>query len=377
MDEWSKEEITGRWTRAQKWMAEAGLDALLITEESNFRYFTGQTTPQFLHRMRPQVFVLPRSGAPALYVYGNEVGRLKGRTYVENFKTYVDVPPYPVADLAKLFQELGVAEGAVGAELGMNQRLGLTLNDYTALQKLLPRARWCDASDLLNRAQMLKSAEEIAALRHACEISQNAWEAMLMRVHPGVDLEEVDRVLAIANIELGAETRSGVPAHVTQLSASKNDGVLREGDMFKCDFHTSVKGQWSDITRLATVGEPTARHRELHARAVKMTGECIAQIRPGRKAREIAEFNNEQRRALGIELLVANKRMGHGVGLETTTPPSLNLEDETVLEPGMALAVEPVAKSEFGSIQVEECCVVTEKGSEMLSRGGDRLGTIR
>jgi Xaa-Pro aminopeptidase len=273
--------------------------------------------------------------------------------------------------------DLGGGEGAVGAELGENQRLGLPLLDYLELQKMLPRAKWRDASELFTRAQTLKSREEIAALRHACEISQRAWEILLTRVHPGATLEDLDKHLAIANIELGAETRSGVPAHVTQLSPTKNDGVLREGDMFKCDFHTSVKGQWSDITRLATVGEPTARMRELHARAVKMTGECIAAIRPGRKAREIAEFNNEQRRAWGIELLVANKRMGHGVGLETTTPPSLNLVDETELAPGMALAVEPVAKTEFGTIQVEECCVVTETGSELLSSGGEKLGTIR
>src|ERR1041384_3246758 len=106
MDHWSKEEITGRWQRAQRWMAEAGFDCLLVTEESNFRYFTGQTTPQFLHRMRPQVFLLPKHGEPALYVYGNEVARLKDPTYITNIKTYVDVPPYPVEDLAKLISEV-------------------------------------------------------------------------------------------------------------------------------------------------------------------------------------------------------------------------------------------------------------------------------
>jgi len=377
MDHWSKEEISARWARAQRWMAESGFDCLLVSEESNFRYFTGQTTPQFLHRMRPQVFLLPKQGEPALYVYGNEVARLKDPTYITNIKTYVDVPPYPVEDLAKLISEIGAADGAIGVELGLNQRLGLTLVDYQDLQKRLPNARWVDASTLLIRAQTEKSDAEIDALRKACEISQKSWEILLTRIHPGVTVEEVDKQLAIANIELGADTRNGVPAHVIHLSATKKDGTLRPGDMFKCDFHSCYMGQWSDITRMATVGDPQPRHRELHEQVYKMTMGAIAEIRPGRQAREIAEFNNQQRRAMGIPLLNANKRMGHGVGLETTTPPSLNLIDDTVLAPGTALAIEPSFVSEYGSMTTEECIVVTKTGHAMLSSGGDKLGTIR
>lgn len=377
MDTWTREEIVGRWKRTQAMMAGAGLDGLMVTEESNFRYMTGQTTPQFLHRMRPQVFLLPQRGEPALFVYGNEVNRLKGTTYVNAFKTYVDVPPYPVADLAQLIGELGWAKGAIGVELGLNQRLGLPLLDYFELQKLLPEARWCDASAPLIEVQTAKSHDEIEALRHACEISQKSWELLLSRIHPGVIVDEVDRQLALANIELGADTRGGIPAHITQLSAGTRDGVLRPGDLFKCDFHSCYKGQWSDITRIASVGEPTARHRELHAQVHTMMTECIAQLRPGRRAREIAEFNNSQRTAMGLPLLVGNKRMGHGVGLEATTPPSLNLVDETTLVPGTALAVEPSFQSEFGSIQLEECVVITKTGHETLSSGAERLGTIR
>jgi len=372
---WSEQEITGRWSRMQTALAHERLDGLLVSEASNFRYFTGQTTPQFLHRMRPQFFLLPQRGQPILYVYGNEVKRLKGPTYVTDFRTYVDVPPFPVEQLAGLIRELGWR--TVGAEFGLNQRLGLPLADLQDLQRALPEVAWRDASGPLISVQTAKSADEVAAMRESCRIAQAGWELLLGRIHPGMTTSEIARHLALACIEMGSDPKSGVPSHVTQLSTGSKDGVMREGDILKCDFHAAYQGHWSDICRLATVGEPTPRHRELHERSHRLLSECLAELRPGRRAREIAMFNNSQRQALGLPLLNANKRMGHGVGLEATTPPSLNIVDETLLVPGTILAVEPSFESEFGAITLEECAVITDTGYDMLSTGAGELGVVR
>jgi Xaa-Pro aminopeptidase len=375
--DWSREEIQGRWRRTQARMVEAGLDGLLVGDPANFKYLSGQTSPQFLHRMRPQLFLLPQHGDPAMYIYGNEVKRIKEPSFVTNVRTYVDVPPFPVEDLAKLIRELGWESGHIGVELGVNQRMGFPLTDYFALQKALPKARWEDASSVLIAAATAKSPAEVDAMRESCRIAQAAWELLLTRIHPGASTAEVARDLAIATIELGSDPRFGVPSHVTQLSTGTKDGILRQGDILKCDYHSCYRLQWSDICRLAVVGEPTKRHKELHAQSFKMLTECLAQLRPGRRAREIAEFNNQQRKALGVPLLVANKRMGHGVGVEATTPPSLNIVDETILVPGTVLAVEPSFESEFGAITQEECAVITEDGYAMLSSGAETLGVIR
>jgi len=96
---WSREEISGRWQRMQDRMAASGLDAIVVGEGSNFRYFTGQTTPQFLHRMRPQVFLLPQRGEPALFIYASERARLEELSFIRAIRTYIDVPPFPVEDL--------------------------------------------------------------------------------------------------------------------------------------------------------------------------------------------------------------------------------------------------------------------------------------
>ena len=63
----SAADIERRWTRARAEMAEQGLDALLVSGEENFQYFTGSTGTLAYHYSctRPAVLVFPREGEPA------------------------------------------------------------------------------------------------------------------------------------------------------------------------------------------------------------------------------------------------------------------------------------------------------------------------
>ena len=373
-EKWSQAELIGRRSRLQAKMAEAGLDAIMVGDATNFQYLTGYTVSQFLHRMRPEIFLLPQRGDPVLYGYG--VAGLREQSFIPTVKQYIDVP-FPVEDLAALIKELGWEKATIGAELGTNQRLGLPVNDYFTLQALLPDVTWGDAGPLLLAVQMVKSADEIAELRRACEITQQVWETILTRLHPGDTLDDVRHQIAVATVELGGDTDMPVAAaNLSHLTTGTHDGVLRKGDMFKSDFRSGHRGYLSDICRIATVGDPTSSHVESHKLAYQITMNCIAQVRPGIKARDIALFSNKQMRELGLKELNQNKRMGHGIGTEGTTPPSLNIVDDTELVPGMTIAVEPNFTNEFGLILVEEDVLVTDRGHELLSRGGEVLGMI-
>ncbi|MDB5562107.1 MAG: hypothetical protein JWN11_1525, partial [Hyphomicrobiales bacterium] len=185
------------------------------------------------------------------------------------------------------------------------------------------------------------------------------------------------RQLALANVEVGADPNEPISAHCTHLSMGAADGVFRPGDMLMCDFHSRYRGYWSDLSRLATIGEPTAKQVEWHAREYKLVSECIALVRPGLKVKEIATYANAQLEAMGQKPLSPIKRIGHGIGLEATTTPSLNMLDETILQAGMTIAVEPRTVTEIGSLLLEESVLVTATGREQLTTGAQILGVIR
>ena len=65
--------------------------------------------------------------------------------------------------------------------------------------------------------------------------------------------------------------------------------------------------------------------------------------------------------------------MGHGLGLQLTEPPSNMAGDETPLEAGMIMTLEPGVEYEPGKTLVhEENLVVTEDGARWLTRRAPR-----
>jgi len=62
-------------------------------------------------------------------------------------------------------------------------------------------------------------------------------------------------------------------------------------------------------------------------------------------------------------------RMGHGLGMELTEWPSVMPGDDTLLEPGMVLTIEPGMAFVPGKEMVhEENILITEEGTRILTR---------
>ena len=175
MKDLAREEFEKRWANAQELMDKDNLDAIFVTEKTNYRYFTGSQTIQFNNKQRPMTFVLPRRGKPAMMVYGLEAGLVRDETWVEDVRGYVDVP-FPADLVVKTFKDLGLESGRIGCELGSEQRLWLTFQEFEAIRAGLPRAQFVDASRLLKRVRQVKSLAEIARIEEACKITEVAWE---------------------------------------------------------------------------------------------------------------------------------------------------------------------------------------------------------
>jgi len=359
-------------------MDQAGLDALLLTERSNFYYFSGHRSAQYEHKMRPLGIVLPLTGEPAAVVYRNDLAAVQKSSGWQRVESYVDVP-FPLEMLGDMLRSAGLDRpGAkIGAELGTNERLGLPVADFLRLQQeFLPGAQFVDAAPLLRELKIRKSPLELALLRHACAISQRAFELTCERVRPGMTVRQVGQVLTIAMLELGADlTHPGKTAQAFPM-----DYVYQEGDALWLDYGAICRGYNADIARRAIFGKPTDEQLRQHELIWSITTACIDVVKPGARASDVARVCNEQLRKAGYPELVGPKRVGHGIGLEPSEPPSLSLADDTLFEPGMVVTPEPrIDLSRTERLHVEEDVVVSAEspdGHEWLSRGAAELRSI-
>ena len=110
-----------------------------------------------------------------------------------------------------------------------------------------------------------------------------------------------------------------------------------------------------------------------YRRILEVNDLCIGAVRPGIPVHELVRVRDAAFREIGYEhASVHPGRMGHGSGLDMTEPPSIAETDETVLEPGMVLHIEPKIVRRSGIFQLEELVAVTRTGAEMITRPAPR-----
>src|SRR3990170_7276142 len=128
-----KAEYDTRFQRARELMEVHRLDALLITEEKNYIYFTGHRSQQNpVDKIRPYVFLLPREGEPVVFVMPFEEGHVRLTTWITDVRTYSLLKHNEV--IADTLRERGLEQGRIGCELGREQYLELSYNDFMDLQ---------------------------------------------------------------------------------------------------------------------------------------------------------------------------------------------------------------------------------------------------
>lgn len=364
-------QIAGQWDRARRVMEADGLEALFVTEKFNYWLLTGHRSNQFDGKQRPMLLVLPLKGEATMIIYGRDEREVRATTPVKNIKTYVDVP-FPLELVPQTFKELGLERARIGCEIGEFQRLGISYNDFMAIQRAMPAAGFVDASGIFNHLRMVKAPWEVERIRRACTMATQAWESTLRRLKTGMTADQVSIALQRAMLDV-----EGEGGHITLgLEGHGFVHTYAPGDWLWCDFGTEYEGYRSDLARMAVFGTPNDEQRREFDRIWELTRRLIAHIGPGITCSEVARRHSEDLVSLGLKPLEGSKRVGHGIGV-TSDPPSLGLEDDTVLEPGMIVTPEPRYFERSGQrMHLEENVVVTTNGCELLSSGAERLVVI-
>ncbi|NQX60548.1 M24 family metallopeptidase [Paenibacillus qinlingensis] len=304
------------------------------------------------------------------------------------------------------------ADAAAGNPLRIATELDvLPVQLYMRLQTALPGAVWEDGSLLVREQRMIKSPDEVAAIRAAARVVDDALEAVIPHIREGMAEFEL---MALIEHQLRLRGHQGLmrmraynselitgmvatgasaavptyfdgPAGGTGLhpSSPQSSGraLIQRGDPILVDIGCTIDGYLIDQTRTVVIGDLDLELQRAYDVAEEVLRATEARLQPGTIAEHLYLLALDQVQEAGLSAHFMGygadqvKFLGHGIGLEIDELPVLAKGFKYPLEPGMVIAIEP--KFTFpgrGVVGIEDTYLITEDGYEKLtvSRAGIR-----
>lgn len=373
----SPAEFQTRVRRAQAIMRERRLDALFVTSPPNVRYFTGFDSQFWESPTRPWFVVVPAEGAPIAVI--PEIGAPEmATTWIEDIRTWP--APIPEDDgislLRSTLEGLPKRFGTVGAEMGREMALRMPVSDFLKLRDQLA-SEIVDGSPCLWEIRMVKTASEIEHIHYICQIASDAYEALPSQISAGDSEREAVRKLRMDIARRGADATPFMPAisgpgGVPQIVCGPHDRVLEDGDILFIDTGSTFDGYFCDFDRNYAIGDVSDDAKRVHEALWQATEAGIAAAVPGATTDDVFRAMSriiEEAGAIGNNV----GRLGHGLGLQLTEPPSHRLGDGTVILENMVLTIEPGMEYAPGKMIVhEENIAVTRDGPRLLTKRAPR-----
>jgi Xaa-Pro aminopeptidase len=375
-----QEEYPARLERLRVLMKAAGLGGAFLTTGMNLAYFTGYPSP-VRNVARPFFVLLPLKGDPVFFTHYGHKEEAERYSWIKDVRYYTELSHAPISMIGDAMRERAMFGTNIGMELGFEQTLDISYLEFCRLRDGLGATTLVDMSTVLWQMRMIKSEAEIACIRKACQITSAAYEKTFSST--GADDSELQIFRTMqSNLHRGG----GGTLFLAITSGSGNYDLvtkqpenrpLKRGDMVWMDAGCTISGYWSDFSRAAVVGPPSAEQEYAQEAIHNITWEAVKMVRPGVPASTIARFCFSKLEQLSFPTTSSigrrAARIGHGVGLVTTEPPHLAEHDDTPLKPGMILTIEPGVATPYGTFHIEENLLVTQEGSEVLSQASRTL----
>jgi Xaa-Pro aminopeptidase len=351
-------DVGARAARLRPLFDDAGIDALLVTNLANVRYLTGFTGSAGVVLVTPDALVFTSDGR-----YRTQAGEQLDAAGVE---ARVEIGATVAEQRAAVARALdaGARVGLEAATVTWSQQreLATSLDDH----ELVP------TEGLVERLRCVKEPGEVARIRAACAIADDALAALLPRLADGPTERDFALDLELEMRRRGASGNSFDPIVASGPNGAKPHARpsarrVERGELVVIDFGCIVDGYCSDMTRTVSVGDPgpDARHVWDVVRASQAAGrdavaegvECSAVDRACREV--IVEAGWGDAFVHGT---------GHGVGLEIHEAPRVAATARGSLEAGSVVTVEPgVYLPGVGGVRIEDTVVVTPDGADPLT----------
>jgi len=370
----SDKEYESRLEKTHKKMSDSKLDGLLITTAHNFRYFSGFDSHFWESPTRPWFLIIPINKEPIAVIPSIGKNALK-KTWIKNIHTWQSPNPEDegISLLSNIINNINNVNGNIGIEMGNESTIRMPLRDFFTLQNKIKRFSLVDGSKLIWDLRLLKSKEEIKKIMFICNAASEAYENLPNNININETERSICKKLKIDLINKGADhiifmsCASGVMGF-DQIIYDPTDKILNNGKMIFIDTGSTYDGYFCDFDRNFAFGSVSDDVQKAYEASWNALTKGIEMAKPGNKCSDIyGSMDNILKDAGSVGNGVG--RMGHGFGLQLTEPPSIMLNNDTVLKEGMTLAIEPVYEFKSGNILVqEEDIVITETGNEIITK---------
>lgn len=370
----AREELADRRARVCAALQARGLDGLLMFRQESMYYLTGYDTFGYCFF---QCLYLGADGRLTLLTRAPDLRQARRTSVIEDIRIWVDEAGRdPAQELREILEEhgcrgrkLGVEYEAYGLTAANGRRLEAALAGFCALE---------DASDLVSRLRAVKSPAEIAYIRRAAELADQALLEAHRLARP--DAFEGDILAAMQ----GAVFRGGGDYPGNEFIIGSGDDALlcryftgrrrlRDPDQLTLEFAGAYRRDHACLMRTIPIGRAQPAHRDMHRTCVEAMQACLDALRPGRPVGEVFAAHARVLDAAGYRPHRLNA-CGYSLGA-TYTPtwmdwPMLYAGNPEPAAPGMAFFLHMILMDSPRNLAMTlgQTVLVTETGCEPLSR---------
>jgi Xaa-Pro aminopeptidase len=338
------------------------VDAVALVPGPNFTRALNQS---FMSHERPFLLVIRADGSAAALVPNLELRSWDLVGFGGPVFDWRDQDGYDAA-FAALMAHLNISSLAVEGQV-------MRVFVHHALKRAQPELRIVDGEGAISGLRMIKTADDIAALTAAIEISERALARTLDTVRPGQTETEIEQVLIQALFAEGAEDLAFAPivaagdGSARPHAHARPDYAVKAGDALLLDFGARKHGFCADITRTVFLGHATDEAQDVYDTVLRANLKGHEVTRAGVTAHEIDDVVTGVLEASPYGERIRTKT-GHGLGRDVHEAPYIMRGNHLALPAGTVYTNEPglYQIDNFG-VRIEDDVLVTDSGSTSLT----------
>lgn len=330
-----------------------GIDGMLVTKEQNRVYFSGFTGSAGALLITRAGYILVTD-----FRYTEQAGQ-----QAQGFK----VVTHGAGEFYKCVMEEAKKLGVT--RLGFEAQ-ELTVEQFTSYEAVAGGIALVATKGAVEKLRVVKDDGELEKIRKACRLTDRLFDHVLGTIRPGMSEKQLAMEMEIWMIKNGMSSSfdtivaSGVRGALPHGRASEK--LMQKGELVTIDFGGFFDRYTSDMTRTVCIGKADARQKEIYDIVLASQIAGVEAARAGLTGKEVDSKARVMIESKGYGQYFGHG-LGHGVGLEVHEEPRFSVTDESVIEPGMVISVEPgIYIPGWGGVRIEDLVVITAADAEVL-----------